>query len=232
MGCEQQVPLWDEMEQCFASPEIQQRVLDMQEESAIELSNQSKERALVGEVTSTVALTDQISREFNVSDQGIGMEIEFNDEAHEATNRKLCLQLESGDSYTHNRKSDGAEIFTIKKQRHAEYLMAQAFPVLLVIRNSEGEVRWMEVRDSLKRERDDGKKPAIDLPLLHSNSINALASIGLGIGQNHHIPVAYDGGHDRPSGFGQRLFELQEITPPRNRQHGNAESAAVEDRIQ
>ncbi len=25
--------------------------------------------------------------------------------------------------------------------------MAQAFPVLLVIRNSEGEVRWMEVRD-------------------------------------------------------------------------------------
>ena len=38
------------MEQCFASPEIQQRVRDMQEESAIELRNQSKERALVGEV--------------------------------------------------------------------------------------------------------------------------------------------------------------------------------------
>ena len=66
------------MEQCFASPEIaasvkersgrlasfaasvmhqggrltpfQQRVRDMQEESAIELSHQSKERALVGEV--------------------------------------------------------------------------------------------------------------------------------------------------------------------------------------
>ena len=64
VGGEQRVPLWDEMEQCFASPEIaasvmhqggrltpfQQRVRDMQEESAIELSNQSKERALVGEV--------------------------------------------------------------------------------------------------------------------------------------------------------------------------------------
>ena len=25
VGCEQRVPLWDEMEQCFASPEIQQR---------------------------------------------------------------------------------------------------------------------------------------------------------------------------------------------------------------
>ena len=33
-----------------ASAEIQQRVRDRQEESAIELSNQSKERALVGEV--------------------------------------------------------------------------------------------------------------------------------------------------------------------------------------
>ena len=33
VGCEQRVPLWDEMEQCFASPEIQQRACDMQEES-------------------------------------------------------------------------------------------------------------------------------------------------------------------------------------------------------
>ena len=29
VGCQQRVPLWDEMEQCFASPEIQQRVRDM-----------------------------------------------------------------------------------------------------------------------------------------------------------------------------------------------------------
>ncbi len=64
LGYEQRVPFWDEMEQCFVSPEIaasvmhqsgrltpfQQRVRDMQEESAIELINQSKERALVGEV--------------------------------------------------------------------------------------------------------------------------------------------------------------------------------------
>ena len=159
VGCEQRVPLWDEMEQCFASPEIQQRVRDLQEESAIELSNQSKERALVGEVISTVALADQISREFNVSDQGIDMEIEFNDDAHKATGAKLYLQLKSGDSYLRERKGDGAEIFTIKDGRHARYWMAQAFPVLLVIRNSEGEVRWMEVRDWLKRASDNGKKP-------------------------------------------------------------------------
>jgi hypothetical protein len=67
--------------------------------------------------------------------------------------------LKSGDSCLRERKSDGAEIFTIKDDRHARYWMAQAFPVLLVIRTSEGEVRWMEVRDWFKRASDKGKKP-------------------------------------------------------------------------
>lgn len=159
VGCEQRVPLWDEMEQCFASPEIQQRVRDMQEEANVELDNESKERALVGEVISTVALAAQISREKNVSDHGIDMEIEFKDDAHEATNRFIFLQLKSGDSYTRKRKKDGTEIFTIKDERHARYWMASPFPVLLVIRNSEGEVRWMEIRDWLKRKSENGKKP-------------------------------------------------------------------------
>jgi small GTP-binding protein len=157
--CEQRVPLWDELEQCFASPEIQQRVRDMQEESTIMLDNESKERALVGEVISTVALAGQLSREFNVSDHGLDMEIEFKSDDGEATGLKLYLQLKSGDSYLRQRKGDGAEIFIIKDDRHVRYWMAQAFPVLLVIRNSEGEVRWMEVRDWLKRASDNGKKP-------------------------------------------------------------------------
>jgi hypothetical protein len=76
-----------------------------------------------------------------------------------ATGEKLYLQLKSGDSYLRERKSDGAEIFTIKDERHARYWMAQAFPVLLVIQNAEGEVRWMEVREWLKRETDSGRKP-------------------------------------------------------------------------
>ena len=122
----------------------------MQVESAIELSNQSKERALVGEVISTVVLADPISREFMVSDQGFDMEIVFHNDAHEATGAKLCLQLKSGDcrqchatkwaaysvSYTRKRRSDGAEIFTLRKQRHAEYWMAQAFPVLSPVRRT------------------------------------------------------------------------------------------------
>jgi small GTP-binding protein len=157
--CEERVPLWDEMEQIFASPETRQRVQEMQEQSAIVLDNESKERALVGEVISTVALAGQISREFNVRDHGIDMEIEFKNDAGEATGQRLYLQLKSGDSYLRLRQRDEAEVFTIKDERHVTYWMAQAFPVLLVIRNSEGEVRWMDVRDWLNRAAGKDEKP-------------------------------------------------------------------------
>ena len=159
VNCERRVPLWDELEELFASPEMKLRVHELQEQSAIVLDNESKERALVGEVISTVALAGQLSRELNVSDHGIDMEIEFKSDGGEATGRKVYLQLKSGDSYLRRRKRDGVEVFTIKDERHVRYWMAQAFPVLLVMRNSSGEIRWMEVRDWLKRESDNGKKP-------------------------------------------------------------------------
>lgn len=159
VSCEKRVPLWDKLEDLFASPETKQKVRELQEQSAIVLDSESKERVLVGEVISVAALAGQICREFNVCDHGIDMEIEFKSDAGEATGRKVYLQLKSGDSYLHKRKGDGAEIFKIPDERHARYWMAQRFPVLLVIRNSEGKIHWMEVRDWLKRESDSGKKP-------------------------------------------------------------------------
>jgi small GTP-binding protein len=158
VNCEKRVPLWDELEELFASSEMKLKVRVLRLQSALVLDNESKERALVGEVISTVALAGQLSREFNVSDHGIDMEVEFKSDAGEASGRKLYLQLKSGDSYLRERKSDGAEIFNIKDQRHARYWIDQAFPVLLVIRNSDGKVRWMEVRDWLKHESDNGRK--------------------------------------------------------------------------
>lgn len=156
--CEQRVPLWDELEQRFASEEIRERVRQLQEKVKTELDNESKERVLVGEVISTVALAGQISREFAVSDHGIDMEIEFKDESGEATGKKLYLQLKSGDSFLRGRAADGAEVFRIHKPRHAAYWRDQAFPVLLVIRKSDGEIRWMEIRDLLRRESAAGRE--------------------------------------------------------------------------
>jgi len=161
VSCDDQrkrIPLWDQLEELFASPEMKQRVRALEAKAAIVLDTESKERVLVGEVISTVALADQLCREKTVSDHGIDMEIEFRDDDGAATGEMLFLQLKSGDSFLRTRKRDGAEIFSIKKKRHAQYWMKQKFPVLLVIRTSDGEVRWMEVRDWLKRATDNGKK--------------------------------------------------------------------------
>lgn len=158
VNCEKRVPLWDEIEQLFASSEMREKTYALATQSQAKLDNESKDRALVGDVISTVALAGQISRELTVSDHGIDMEIEFkNDDGH-ATGRKLYLQLKSGDSYIRKRQRDDAEVFDIPKDRHAEYWMAQAFLVMLVIRNSEGEIRWMEVSEWLRRESDGGRK--------------------------------------------------------------------------
>jgi hypothetical protein len=41
-----------------------------------------------------------------------------------------------------------------------DYWQQQAYPVMLVIRTSDGEIRWMDVSAYLKREHGQGKKPA------------------------------------------------------------------------
>jgi hypothetical protein len=152
------VPLWDELEQRFASAELKLRVQELQEQSQLKLDNESKERALVGEVISTVAIAGQLCRELTVSDHGIDMEIEFKHDDGTASGKKVYLQLKSGDSYLSQRKRDGVEIFKIDKERHVKYWMEQAFPVMLVIRDSEGDVRWMEIRDWLRKASDNGTK--------------------------------------------------------------------------
>ncbi len=162
--CDKRVPLWDELEARFASEEVQQRVREMGEDSSTKLDNESKERALVGEVISTVALAGQICREFSISDHGIDMEIEFKHDSGEASGRKLYLQLKSGDSHLRTRERDESEIFTLKDERHARYWIAQAFPVMLVIRSSAGETRWMEVGEWLKEKTRSAQAPPKQIP--------------------------------------------------------------------
>lgn len=155
--CEERVLLWDELEQCFADPELQRLVRGVREQVDVTLDNESKERLLVGDVISTVALAGQLSREFSVSDHGVDMEIEFKDDDGEASGRKVYLQLKSGDSHLRRRASDNAEVFSIKNLRHARYWVAQPVPVFLVIRSSRGEIRWMEIRTPLTRAMGKGK---------------------------------------------------------------------------
>ncbi len=84
------------------------------------------------------------------SDWGIDGEIEFKDSAGRASGRRLYVQLKSGDSHLVRRSSDGEEVFTVKNRRHLEYWVQQAYPVMLVIRQSSGLIRWMDVSAYLR----------------------------------------------------------------------------------
>ena len=86
---------------------------------------------------------------------------------------RLNGQLESGSSHLTKRKTDGAPIFTIKKQRGVAYWLQQPHPVMLVIGTfSEdheraigkdklefADVRWTEISRLLTRESQNGTRP-------------------------------------------------------------------------
>jgi len=93
---------------------------------------------------------------------GIDGEIEFKNDKGEASGRRVYLQLKSGDSYQHKRGRGGQEVFTIKNPRHAEYWQSHEYPVMLVIRTSDGQIRWMNVSDYLKQRGAQTKQVFFD----------------------------------------------------------------------
>jgi hypothetical protein len=157
-ACEERVLLIDLIEEKFASDEFARRVREMDEQAKINLDNESRELILVGHAYAIAGEAGQIYRQYTNSDHGIDGEIEFKDHAGQASGKLFYLQLKSGDSYLHKRKRDDKEIFTIKKERWAEYWKAHAYPVMLVIRTSNGEIRWMNVTEYLKRHSEGGRK--------------------------------------------------------------------------
>ncbi len=157
--CEHRIPLWDALEHALSSEATRAAVEALHERARVTLSNESRERVLVGEVVATVGRADQIARELPVGDNGIDMEIEFRADDGTASGRKLYLQLKSGDSHLRVRKRDGQRVYDIKNVRHADYWADQLCPVMLVIGDSAGNVEWMEIRERLRRQRARGSWP-------------------------------------------------------------------------
>jgi len=158
-ACEKRVQLIDLIEEKFASDEFTQRVREMDERARINLDNESRELILVGHAFAIAGEAGQIYRQYTNSDHGIDGEIEFKDYEGKASGQRLYLQLKSGDSYLYTRKEDGAEIFTIKKERWVDYWQKQAYPVMLVIRTSDGQIRWMNISEYLQQSK--GKKQVV-----------------------------------------------------------------------
>jgi hypothetical protein len=157
-ACEKRVQLIDLIEKKFASDEFLARVREMDEHAKINIDNESKELILVGHAISIAAEAGQIFRPVIWADWGIDGEIEFKNDKGEASGKRVYLQLKSGDSYLYRRERDDKEVFTIKNPRHAEYWLAQAYPVMLVIRSSDGQIRWMNVTEYLRVHGKDTKQ--------------------------------------------------------------------------
>jgi hypothetical protein len=158
VACDERVPLIDLIEQKFASDEFARRVHEMDERASINLDNESLGLILVGQAISISAEAGQVFRPLVWGDWGIDGEIEFRDYEGKLCGQRVYLQLKSGDSYLKGRKKDGAEIFRIKEERWADYWQKQAYPVMLVIRTSDGKIRWMNVTEYLNEQSDGGKK--------------------------------------------------------------------------
>ncbi|HXH93184.1 MAG TPA: TIR domain-containing protein [Thermoanaerobaculia bacterium] len=155
--CGKPILLRDAIEEKYNSRAVKERVRVMQYEGQAVIDNESRELQAVHHTGFIVAESGQIYRGYTNSDHGIDGEIEFKDDQSRASGKRLYVQLKSGDSYLKKRKRDGAEVFQIKNPRWADYWQQHAYPVMLVIRTSDGEIRWMDVSAYLKRECADRK---------------------------------------------------------------------------
>ena len=137
--CGKKIVLEDVIEQRFGAEETARQARAIQEQAQAALDNESKELILVGYTYVITGEAGQIYRQYTNSDHGIDGEIEFKNSKGDATSTLFYLQLKSGDSNLTTRK-DGKEIFTIKSQRHVEYWRVRKYPVMLVIRASDGRI--------------------------------------------------------------------------------------------
>ncbi|HEX8397559.1 MAG TPA: TIR domain-containing protein [Pyrinomonadaceae bacterium] len=160
--CDKRVMLIDMIEEKFASDEFRRTVQKMDEQAQINLDNESLELILVGHAFTIAGEAGHIFRPTPNSDWGIDGEIEFKNNEGKASGQRVYLQLKSGDSYLHTRRRDEKEIFAIKNPRHAEYWQAHQYPVMLVVRTSDGRIRWMNVTEYLQKHGADTKQITFD----------------------------------------------------------------------
>lgn len=158
--CRTEVPLIDHIEQRLASDPVARKIMKMEERATQELDTQALDQILIGHMMAICGEANQIFRPNVMFDYGIDGEVEFKDNAGHASGKKIYVQLKSGDSHIRDRKRDVQEVFDVKNPRHLDYWVEQPVDVYLVIRDSEGTIRWMNVTRYLK-DRTDPKSRQI-----------------------------------------------------------------------
>ncbi|HEX4947166.1 MAG TPA: TIR domain-containing protein [Blastocatellia bacterium] len=161
LNCENRVPLWDLIEEKFASEIMQQQVREMNEKARRAMHNESRELILIGHAFAMAGEAGQHFRHLATSAFGFDGEIEFKNNQDEASGKRLYLQLKWDDWYQ-VRQQDGKEVFCPKNTQFAEFWEKQQAPVMLVHRTPDGVIRWMNVTASLNKCGKDTRQIVFD----------------------------------------------------------------------
>jgi RNase P subunit RPR2 len=135
--CDAQVPLMDFIEQRLKSDPVARKILAMDATATRQLDTQALEQILIGHMMAITGEANQIFRELTGFGYGIDGEVEFKNNAGQASGKKIYVQLKSGNSYLRTRKGDGSEVFDITEVRHLDYWISQPVDVYLVIRQTD-----------------------------------------------------------------------------------------------
>lgn len=147
--CGAGIPLDDVLEQQFISKEGGEKADEAGRTAGEKQNTASMEQVMVGEVMALVGEADQIYRIQAEPDEGVDGEIEFRDAKKKATGITFRVQLKSGESHLKTRK-DGTEVFAMKKHYPGYWAGPKKVPVLLIIRSSEGHIRYMNATKAIR----------------------------------------------------------------------------------
>lgn len=131
-ACDQSFHLYDNLERLLADPEVRRQAAAFATETP-ELTSRRKGKLLVLEVGARLTSANQKWQEISADeDDGIDLQVEFTDHDGNGTGRYAYLQLKAGRSHL-RRRSDGREMFSIRKPRWVRSWTQQPGPVMLVI---------------------------------------------------------------------------------------------------
>ncbi len=147
--CGGAILLDDVLEQQFISKEGGEKADEAGRTAGEKQNTASMEQVMVGEVMALVGEADQIYRIQAEPDEGVDGEIEFRDTKKKATGITFRVQLKSGDSHLKPRQ-DGSEVFAMKKHYEGYWAGKGKVPVLLIIRTSDGRLRFMNATAAIR----------------------------------------------------------------------------------
>lgn len=154
------IDLFDVLERQLATKAGEARADEAEKQANEAISTASMEQVMIGAVMELLGEAGQIYRIQAEPDEGVDGEIEFRNNRKKATGLTYRVQLKSGDSHLKRRK-DGSEVFAMKKHYESYWAAEGTVPVLLIIRTSDGRLRFMNATKAIRAAKAQNTDKAV-----------------------------------------------------------------------